>query len=74
VSLDDEIFSVFAPRATRLMRRLGMVRSMFPVDMSQWLRLLAQHFAERRSAELRMQNFKLDQRLDDMLAFSGRGE
>jgi preprotein translocase subunit SecA len=74
VSLDDEIFSVFAPRATRLMRRLGMVRTMFPVDMSQWLRLLAQHFAERRSAELRMQNFKLDQRLDDMLAFSGRGE
>lgn len=74
VSLDDEIFSVFAPEATRLMQRLGVVRATLPVDLSQWLRMLAQHIAERRSAELRMRNLKLDQRLDDMLAFSGRGE
>jgi preprotein translocase subunit SecA len=74
VSLDDEIFSVFVPQATRLMRRLGRDKAALPVDPSQWLRLLAQHFAERRSAQLRMLNLKLDRRLDDMLAFSGGGE
>lgn len=74
VSLDDEIFSVFLPRATRLTQRLGRGRAALPVDPSQWLRMFAQNSAERRSAELRMHNLKLDRRLDDMLAFSGGGE
>ena len=74
VSLEDEIFSVFAPRATKLLKRFGKNRANLPVQMYKWLRMVAQHFAERRSAQLRMQNLKLDQRLNQVLAFSGRGE
>ena len=34
----------------------------------------AQDSAERRSARVRMSNMKLDRRMEQMLAFSGRGE
>jgi len=33
-----------------------------------------QFAAERRSRAVRVQNLKLDQRLEQLLAFSGRGE
>jgi len=36
--------------------------------------MLAQFAAERRSAYVRVQNLKLDRRLEQVLAFSGRGE
>jgi preprotein translocase subunit SecA len=74
ISLEDEIFSVFAPRATTLLKAVSRHRTQIPAWMHQWLRMLAQHFAERRSAQLRMQNLKLDERLDRVLAFSGDGE
>ncbi|HEU5018648.1 MAG TPA: prepilin peptidase [Pseudolabrys sp.] len=74
VSLDDEIFTVFAPAATRVVLGLGALRREFPVALLGWLRLLAQRFAEQRGRELRTQNLKLDRQLDDILAFSGRGE
>jgi preprotein translocase subunit SecA len=38
------------------------------------LRAAAQFAAERRAAAVRVQNVKLDQRLEQLLAFSGRGE
>jgi preprotein translocase subunit SecA len=74
VSLEDEIFTVFAPAATRVVLGLGALRRELPAALLQWLRLLAQRSAERRGRDLRTQNLKLDQQLDDILAFSGRGE
>jgi preprotein translocase subunit SecA len=74
VSLDDDIFTVFAPAATRVVLGFGALGRALPAALLRWLRLLAQQFSERRSRELRTQNLKLDQQLDDILAFSGRGE
>jgi hypothetical protein len=37
-------------------------------------RTAAPHAAERRAAAVRVQNLKLDQRLEQVLAFSGKGE
>jgi hypothetical protein len=38
------------------------------------LRRLAQYAAERRSASVRLQNLRTDRQLEQLLAFSGRGE
>jgi hypothetical protein len=40
----------------------------------QALRRLAQWSAERRQAQVRMQNLKSDRQLNQMLAFTGKGE
>jgi preprotein translocase subunit SecA len=74
VSLEDEIFAVFAPRATKLLKWFSRNGTKLPAQAYRRLRMLAQYSAERRSAQLRTQNLKLDQRLDQVLAFSGRGE
>jgi len=74
VSLEDEIFTVYAPYATRLLRRWAEAGGKVPASAYKGLRLLAQHSAERRNAYVRVQNLKLDRRLDQMLAFSGKGE
>jgi len=74
VSLEDEIYMVYAPGATRLVKRLVKIGAKVPAALYEGLRRLAQFRAERRSAYVRMQNLKLDRRLDRALAFSGRGE
>ncbi len=74
VSLEDEIFTVHAPNAARWVAAFRQNDSGTAGLVQQGLRLLAQLAAERRSAAVRMQNLKLDQRLEQMLAFSGRGE
>jgi preprotein translocase subunit SecA len=74
VSLDDEIYSVFAPSATRLVKRLEERGFRLPPMVYDALRKLAQFRAERRNAYMRKQNVNLDRRLDRTLAFSGRGE
>jgi preprotein translocase subunit SecA len=71
VSLEDEIFTVHAPRVVRWVKRLGCPHA-WPAR--RWIRLSAQSGAERRSAEIRMLNLKQDRQLDRLLAFSGRGE
>ena len=71
VSLEDELYTYFAPSMTLLVRRfsgLGLTTSDFT---GQALRRFAQARAERYSALLRTQNLKLDRRLDRVLAFSG---
>ena len=73
VSLEDETFAVYAPRATRLLRRLAAGNSL-PRGVYGALRKLAQYSAERRGVYVRVQNLKLDQQLERVLAFSGRGE
>jgi preprotein translocase subunit SecA len=74
VSLEDEIFAVQAPGAARLARRLVNKGRRLPPGVYGMLRALAQFAAERRSAYVRTQNLKLDRRLEQVLAFSGRGE
>ncbi|WP_205964661.1 preprotein translocase subunit SecA [Ramlibacter agri] len=74
VSLEDEIFSVYAPGPAGLLRRLRDGGSSLPGAAYGGLRKLAQRAAERRSATIRLQNLKTDRQLEQLLAFSGRGE
>ena len=74
VSLEDEIYIVYAPAMTRLVKRLSNDGAQVPDTLSEALRRLAQFRAERRSADVRVQTLELDRRLDRVLAFSGRGE
>jgi preprotein translocase subunit SecA len=74
VSLEDEIYMVYAPGMTRLLKRFIDDGAKVPNALYGALRRLAQFRAERRSAEMRVQTLKLDRRLDRVLAFSGRGE
>ena len=74
VSLEDEIFLVHAPAATRLVRQLAKVNAGLRRALYAGLRMLAQFRAERRSTHVRMQNLSHDRRLEKVLAFSGRGE
>ncbi|MGH8689046.1 MAG: preprotein translocase subunit SecA [Burkholderiales bacterium] len=74
VSLEDEIFATYAPGAARLVQRLSAGRGLLPAAAFHGLRAIAQFSAERRSVYVRVQNLKQDRRLEQMLAFSGRGE
>ncbi|HUJ86766.1 MAG TPA: preprotein translocase subunit SecA [Burkholderiales bacterium] len=74
VSLEDEIFEVYAPAFTRRVRRLVAEGRNVPAAAYGALRALAQFAAERRGVRVRVQTLKLEQRLEQMLAFSGRGE
>jgi preprotein translocase subunit SecA len=74
VSLEDEIFTVFAAAATRLLQLPGRRDVRVPAGAYAALRRIAQFRAEGRGAQLRVQNVALDRRLDRVLAFSGRGE
>jgi preprotein translocase subunit SecA len=74
VSLEDEIFLVHAPAATRFIRHLGRVGAKLHAALHGGLRRLAQFRAERRSTYVRVQNLTHDRRLERVLAFSGRGE
>jgi preprotein translocase subunit SecA len=74
VSLEDALFRVHAPTATRLLAGLA-VDGRLMQSVAPWLlRRLAQFSAERRNAYVRIQNLKLDRRVEQVLAFSGRGE
>lgn len=75
VSLEDEIFTVYAPMTTRIVRRLAAIEGRaLPDAIYEGLKALAQFSAERKNAFIRIQNLKLDRRLNRLLAFSGKGE
>ncbi len=74
VSLDDEMFTVHAQFALAAARVLAQRRGNLPQWTVPVLRRLAQSGAERRNAAIRVQNQKQDRQLDQMLAFSGKGE
>jgi preprotein translocase subunit SecA len=74
VSLDDELYRVHAPAASRIAASLaarwpGRARPIVRV-----LTRLAQAAAERRNVFARQQTLKFDLQIDKTLAFSGRGE
>ncbi len=74
VSLEDEIFDVCAPGTTDLLRRVAHSGVPIPAFVYGALRVLAQWSAERRHRATRMQNLKQDRQLNQMLAFTGKGE
>jgi preprotein translocase subunit SecA len=74
VSLNDEIYTVYAPGATALVARATTQSAGVPASLHRALRRLAQYRAERRGAYARVQNLAQDQRLERVLAFSGRAE
>jgi preprotein translocase subunit SecA len=74
VSLEDDIFEVCAPTATAWLRRTVGSGAHVPPFVFQALRRLAQWSAERRQAQVRMQNLKSDRQLNQVLAFTGKGE
>jgi preprotein translocase subunit SecA len=74
VSLEDELYTQFAPAATRFVNALHQRDMKVPALVYQALRWIAQNRAERYGAYLRAHNLKLDRRLDRVLAFSGRRE
>lgn len=74
VSLEDEIYMLFAETPTRLVQSYARKYGHAPNYMYEALRRLAQFRAERRGAHVRAQTLKQDRRLDRILAFSGRGE
>ena len=74
VSLEDEVFGVHVPRAARWAAGFRQNDGLATRAVQELLRAAAQGAAERRAAAVRVQNLKLDQRLEQVLAFSGRGE
>jgi preprotein translocase subunit SecA len=74
VSLEDELYTSFSPAATRFVRGFHQHGVKVPVFAYEALRRLAQRRAERYGVYLRTQNLRLDQRLDRVLAFSGKRE
>lgn len=74
VSLEDEIYAMFAGRLAALTQRWVKTYGFAPGVVYATLRSLAQSHAERRGVQMRMQNLKQDRRFDNVLAFSGRGE
>ena len=74
VSLEDEIYAIYAGRPLALVRRWVGLYGGAPGAFYGALRGLAQAQAERRGVQMRLQNLKQDRRFDRVLAFSGRGE
>jgi preprotein translocase subunit SecA len=74
VSLEDDIFTVYAAPATRLVRQILQRTGSVPALAFWGLKAMAQFTAEKRNVYIRVQSMKLDRRLSQVLAFSGRGE
>jgi preprotein translocase subunit SecA len=74
VSLEDELYRVHAPAATQLVAWLAENGFLLPGVAFRFLRWWAQFSAERRNAYVRIQNLRLDRKLEQVLAFSGKKE
>ena len=74
VALDDELFTVHAPRLAAWAAVLATKEATLPPWALVLLRRAAQSAAEARSQTARMASLKHDRRLASVLAFSGRGE
>ena len=74
VALDDELFTVHAPRLTRWLSGIACGHGRSARLALALLRQVAQRGAEARSRAIRMGSLRQDRRLASLLAFSGRGE
>ena len=74
VSLEDDVFDICAPRMTDALRRAMQSGVRLPKIAFSALRSVAQWSAERHHAGLRLQNYKQDRQLGQVLAFTGKQE
>ncbi len=74
VALDDELFTVHAPRLSRWLAGVVCGQGRAARLALVLLRGVAQRGAEARSRAVRMGSLRQDRRLASLLAFSGRGE
>jgi preprotein translocase subunit SecA len=74
VSLEDEVFTTYMPKTTQLISKLVRQWGGVPTPIFWLLKKLAQYSAETKSEQVRTQTMKQDERLNQVLAFSGRGE
>ena len=73
VSLQDEIFTAFAPRATAYLRH-GITSGMMRPAALKVLRRLTQRRAERLATFIRLQTLRNDLRIESTMAFTGPSE
>jgi preprotein translocase subunit SecA len=74
VSLEDALFNLHAFTARQAIAALSVDGRLAQSLVHRVLRRLAQFSAERRNADTRIHHFKRDRQLEQVLAFSGRGE
>ena len=74
VALDDELFVAHAAPWLGWLRARAAADGLLPPALGRLLRRLAQGAAERQNARIRRQTMEQDQRVEQSLAFAGRGE
>ncbi len=74
VSLDDELFLAHAPQLLAWLRGRTASNGLLPVHLGRLLRKWAQATAERQNSRIRRQTVEMDKRVEQSLAFAGRGE
>src|SRR5206468_3104520 len=74
VSLEDDVFLVNAKALTATIRGMMTRQGRVPPLLLRLLRRQAQNASERRGMGQRVRNLRQDRRMEQMLAFTGRGE
>lgn len=74
VALDDELFVAHASPLLDWLRARASPDGRLPDALGRLLRRFAQRAAERQHSRIRRQTVELDQRVEQSLAFAGRGE
>ncbi|MCB1930839.1 MAG: preprotein translocase subunit SecA [Candidatus Accumulibacter sp.] len=74
VSLDDELFLAHASALLGWLRPRVSQAGLLPSHLARLLRQSAQAAAERQNSRIRRQTVEMDKRVEQSLAFAGRGE
>jgi preprotein translocase subunit SecA len=74
VSLDDELFLAHAAAWLGWLRAQVSDAGLLPAPLARLLRRSAQAAAERQNSRIRRQTVEMDKRVEQSLAFAGRGE
>jgi len=74
VALDDELFVAHASRLLAWLRARSSPDGLLPARLGRLLRQFAQAAAERQNSLIRRQTVDMDKRVQQSLAFAGRGE
>lgn len=74
VSLDDELFLAHASPLLGWLRARAASTGRLPAPLGRLLRRYAQAAAERQNSRIRRQTVEMDKRVEQSLAFAGRGE
>ncbi len=74
VSLDDELFVAHASRLLAWLRARVSADGLLPTHLGRLLLRYAQAAAERQNSRIRRQTVEMDKRVQQSLAFAGKGE